>query len=209
MIHRPGKLNVLPMRGSMPAKERSYFGLLVESALACSHYRIVLNIYPDNCPEHWRALRAAVDALEALARVCRANGRDARQSPLYASFGGLASRYDTRYEFRRRVECAYLTPGAIYSAISKGNTLAWGEWTISCSRPQELTDAYGLPAWGPIVSLKCQDGEEFHYEYPDQETYQARQIFRQIIGAAYSGDDGLPDDPLHIYEHCYGCDDSD
>lgn len=187
----------------MPAKKKFYFGLLVEAALACSHYRVVQKLYPMRCTQRSEVANAATKALETLATFCRLNGRDARQSPLYESFGALASRYEKRYEFGRKVDCDDLSPRAIYDAIDKGNVLSWHGWTIKCSRDQELTDAYGQFAWGPVVTVMSPEGMSIDYEHPGEYRFQARRIYRDIVGQDFEGDDGLGEDPQHPFEHGY------
>lgn len=189
----------------MSEKFGKYLELMVEAALACVAHRVSLKLSNTDgfCPKHNAIANTAIDALQKLARFCRLNGRDARESPLYASFGPLASRYEDRFEFRRRVECDILTPAAIDQAVDKGNTLVWKDWTISCSRPQELTDAYGQFAWGPIVYANSESGARHEYELPGQATYRARLIFKDVTGSDFEGDDGLKDDLPHVLEHGY------
>lgn len=122
---------------------------------------------------------------------------------MYASFGPLASWYEQRFEFRRKVECENLTPASIYRAVDNGNILTWKGWTISCSRLQELTDSYGQFAWGRKVYAHCESGAEHEYEYPDRPVYQARLIYEHVTGMRFQDDDGLGDDVPHELERGY------
>ena len=187
----------------MTPKECSRLELLVRSALACSHYRVLLGVYEDRPPVLENSLDEAIDALEALAVHCRATGKDARLSPLYESFGGFAHFYESKYEQWRPVRCDELTPRAIFDAADNGNKLLWGEWTIISSRPQELTDSYGLPSWGRKVTAAHEDGTNHTFEHPDRPCYQAREIFKAVTGEYFAGEDGLGEDYPHIYERGY------
>lgn len=187
----------------MAATEYSRLELLVRSALACSHYRVLLGLYEHRPPALDHSRDEVIDALEALAVHCRVTGKDARLSPLYESFGRFAHFYESKYEQWRPVRCDELTPRVIFDAADNGNKLLWGDWTIRCSRPQELTDSYGLPSWGRKVTAVHANGSTHTFEYPDRPCHQAREIFKELTGGYFVGDDGLGDDHQHIYERGY------
>lgn len=186
----------------MKRKKVSYFELLVMTALACVHHRRILDLYSDDDDSHHadRAADEAMSALLALAAASKAEGRDARTSPLYESFGPMAIHYEEAYEQWRPVECAELTPRVIFEAMDKGNKLIWGDWVIKASRRQEITDDYGLPAWDRVVTLTRTDGSCVTLEYADRDCHRARQIFEVVTGAPFIGDDGLGRDAPHPYE---------
>lgn len=185
----------------MNGQSQRYFNRLINAALACGHHRVLLSLYKGcDSPEIDLAAGAAVSSLKALARTCRAEGRDARSSALYASFGAMAAHYDESYEQWRLVECKDLTPQVIYDAVEKGNKLRWAEWTISSSRYQEVTDDYGLPAWDRIVTIHNDAGFAMKIEYADRPRHRARRIFEVVTGKSFQGDDGLGNDSPHIYE---------
>jgi hypothetical protein len=187
----------------MQRKKVSYFEMLVMTALACVHHRRMLELYSDDDSDHPdRAADEAMSALLALAAASRAEGRDARTSPLYESFGPMAIHYEEAYEQWKPVECAELTPRVIFDAMDKGNKLLWGDWVIKASRRQEVTDDYGLPAWDRIVTLTQTNGACVTLEYANRDCHRAREIFRIVTGASYIGDDGLGQDPAHMYDEC-------
>ncbi|WP_338923820.1 hypothetical protein V0M98_37060 (plasmid) [Pseudomonas silesiensis] len=185
----------------MQRKNLSYFELLVTAAFACARHRQMLNLYNGRTsPEPDRAGGVAVSSLRALAAECKAQGRDARTSPLHESFGPLAVHYAEAYEQWRPIECKELTPKAIFEAVSKGNKLTWGEWTIKASRRQEMTDGYGLPAWDRMVTVTNDAGFKMVVEYASQPFFRAREIYKAVTGSAFSGDDGLGLDEPHYYD---------
>lgn len=166
----------------MTSSTPSYTQLLVHAALACSHHRIVRGIYNgsnsmDHASHVENAYRKAVDALQKLARVCRACGKDARSSPIHESFGELSSNYEQTFEQWRPVVCDELTPRVIFDAMEKGNKLIWGNWTISASRYQEVTDDYGLPARGRVVTVTSPNGRREMLEHPGRPRFRARKIY--------------------------------
>lgn len=194
----------------MTSSTASYTQLLVHAALACSHHRILQGIYNgssqrDHTSHIGNAYRKAVDALQKLARVSKACGKDARSSPMYESFGDLSSHYEQTYEQWRPVVCDDLTPRVIFDAMEKGNKLIWRNWTISASRYQEVTDDYGLPAWGRVVTITSPNGVRVKLEHPGRPCYRARKIFESVLGYAFQGNDGLQDDPIHRYDQNECC----
>lgn len=186
----------------MPPKEIPYFERLVTCALTCSHYRVLCSIYDDRfAPKLNEAGNEAVAALKGLAAHCRATGRDARNSPLYESFGGLAWHYDDTYERWRPVSCEVLTPRVIFDAVEKGNKLSWGEWTIKASTSRELTDDYGLPAWDRVVTIFRNGESQASLEICGRPRHRALEIYKLITGETFTGDDGIERDSPHRYEH--------
>jgi hypothetical protein len=193
----------------MPAAEKpikSYFQMLTEAALACGHYRVLCSLYDDrfSLPLN-KAGGEATNALVALARYCRKHDLDARTSPLYECFGGLADWYVERYEHKRIVVCQELSPQAIYQAIDRGNILHWRDWVITMSRKGLMDDEYGLPKWDCAVTATHVSGLSFEDD-KDGHCRRARSLYKNITGHDYPGDDGLGRDALHIFERGY-CDD--
>lgn len=188
----------------MHPKKKSYFEQLVTCALACSHHRVLCSLYDRFDQPLNDAGYEAIKALKALAAHCRATGRDARNSPLYESFGPLAGHYVDRYELWRPVTCDVLTPKVIRDAVESGNKLSWDAWTIKASRAQELTDDYGLPAWDSIVTIRKHDELIITLEIANRPTHRAREIYRVIMGEKFTGDDGLCEDAPHRYERWHG-----
>ncbi|WP_274644732.1 hypothetical protein [Pseudomonas serbica] len=186
----------------MQRKKVSYFEMLVMTALACVHHRRMLELYKDDDNSHYpdRAADEAMSALLTLAAASKAEGRDARTSPLYESFGPMAVHYEEAYEQWRPVECQELTPRVIFDAMDKGNKLIWGDWVIKASRGQEVTDDYGLPAWDRIVTVTHSNGSCKTLEYSNRPRHRALEIYRVVTGTTFDGDDGLPRDPRHMYD---------
>jgi hypothetical protein len=185
----------------MQRKKVSYFELLVMTALACVHHRRMLELYKDEDSHHPdRAADEAMSALLALAAASKAEGRDARTSPLYESFGPMAIHYEEAYEQWKPVECTEFTPQVIFDAMDKGNKLIWGDWLIKASRRQEVTDDYGLPAWDRIVTLTHADGSCVTLEYANRPRHRALEIYRVVTGAPFVGNDGLDRDSPHMYD---------
>lgn len=188
----------------------SYFELLVTAALACSHHRVLCDLYVHErfSPHLDKAGSDAQSALLALARHCRKTDTDARNSPLFQSFGPLAHFYEERYERKRVVIAEELTPRAIYDGVERGNTLRWSDWTISCSNLGLMDDAYGLPKWDCVVTAANESGESFS-DGEDGSRRRARAIYKRITGKAFEGDDGLGRDEPHMYERGYDPDDDE
>ncbi|MBI6885064.1 hypothetical protein [Pseudomonas putida] len=181
----------------------SYFELLVEAALAASHRRVLLKIYDGERNKHVdEAGNNAYRAARALADASRETGRDARESPIFASLGSCAQFYEEKFEQGRLVECDSLTPRFIHDAIGRGNKVRWQDWTVSASRPQEVTDAYGQFGWDRIITIRNTSGFEQKLEYADQDTTRAREIYKILTRGVAFINDGLPKDPKHQYDQC-------
>jgi len=194
----------LPLNSTEP--NNSYFNLLVAAAIACAYQRVVSSVHPHDEQRSAAAKQAcrsaneqAIRSIEALARHCRHNNQDARKSPLYEAFGDLAWVYDERFEQGRVVPCLHLTPESIYQAIEVGNTLKWQEWTITSSRPKEITDEYGQPAWERTVTAFDGKGGRVFFEDTTPRA-RARQIYTLIAGSDYGPKDCLGADRTHLYE---------
>lgn len=193
-----------PIQAEVKVKSKmSYFELLVEAALAASHRRVLLKIYDGERNKHVdEAGNNAYRAARALADASRETGRDARESPIFASLGSCAQFYEEKFEQGRLVECDSLTPRFIHDAIGRGNKVRWQDWTVSASRPQEVTDAYGQFGWDRIITIRNTSGFEQKLEYADQDTTRAREIYKILTRGVAFINDGLPKDPKHQYDQC-------
>ncbi len=107
--------------------------------------------------------------------------------------------YETAFENHRAVVLEELTPRAIYDGVARGNHLYWMGWQIYRSEPQEITDEYGLPAWGAHVWLQTPGGTLSSFEGVSK--HHAREIYLNITGADFTGDDGLGLDRPHPAEN--------
>lgn len=134
-----------------------------------------------------------------LGLFCQKHCLDARKSSLWPLLE-FQGRYMEKYENKRKVELAELTPSAIYQGLFRGNSLMWKGWIIFSDDACEATGDYGEPILVKEICVSGPTGIVKKFRRNSKEVSQ--EIFRNIAGFCFNEKVVLDEDLLHSAEFC-------